>query len=56
MRVGIGDLLIPPPPLNDHASFSYTNNDDGLPDWFVEDEKRHCRKQLPVTKASPIPT
>ena len=30
----------------------YTTDDhDGLPDWFVADEKRHRRIHLPITKA-----
>ena len=28
----------------------WTNNDDNLPDWFAQDEAKHCQEQLPVTK------
>lgn len=28
----------------------WVHNDENLPDWFCDDENRHCQKQLPVTK------
>jgi len=36
--------------LLDAAYNRYAFNDDALPDWFVEDENKHNRPQLPVTR------
>ena len=36
--------------LIDSSFNRWTHDDEGLPDWFVDDESRHCQKQLPITK------
>lgn len=36
--------------LVESAYNRWTNNDEGLPDWFVEQETKFCQKTLPITK------
>lgn len=36
--------------LVDDAYNRYAHNDTDLPRWFADDESKHNKKQLPVTK------
>ena len=38
--------------LFESAYNRYASNDENLPDWFARDEKKHFRKQLPVSRVS----
>jgi AdoMet-dependent rRNA methyltransferase SPB1 len=52
-HVAVGALMTRPSrkrKLLDAAYNRYAFNDDTLPDWFAEDESRHNRPQIPVTK------
>lgn len=33
-----------------YNKFAYNSDDEDLPDWFVEDEKKHRLITLPITK------
>lgn len=33
-----------------YHKFAYNSDDEDLPDWFIEDEKKHKMITLPITK------
>ncbi|GIX77234.1 pre-rRNA 2'-O-ribose RNA methyltransferase FTSJ3 [Caerostris extrusa] len=51
--LAIGSLLVQSKKIKrdiiENGYNRYASNDESVPDWFARDEKKHYRKQLPVT-------
>lgn len=52
--LALGSLLVSSKKTREElidSSFNrWTHDDEGLPEWFVEEESKHCQKHLPITK------
>ena len=52
--LALGSLLVSSKKTREElidSSFNrWTHDDEGLPEWFLEDESKHCQKHLPITK------